>query len=174
MGATHIGSIRRVASARLPTPWGVYTALAFERQVSNGTRRIETALAIVLGDLAAGGAPLLRIHADCLTGDCAEQLDIAIREIALERRGLVIYEHQEGHGLGPMAEKKEYALREAGFDTVRANRALSVSAACRDFSLPAAILHVLGIPRVRLLSNNPVKIRALSDAGIEVIEQVPC
>lgn len=173
MGATHIGSIRRVASARLPTPWGVYTALAFEREVSNGTRHIETALAIVLGDLAAGEAPLLRIHGDCLTGDCADQLDIAIREIALEGRGLVIYEHQEGNGIGPMGKLKEYALQ-AGFDTVHANRPLSFAWDCRDFSLPAAILHVLGIPRVRLLSNNPAKMRALSDAGIEVIEQAPC
>jgi len=182
MGATHVGSIRRVASTRLPTRWGVYTGLAFEREVSNGTRRIETALAIVLGDPAAGGPPLLRVHSECLTGemfrslrcDCADQLDIAMREIALEGRGLVIYEHQEGRGIGLMAKLKAYALQDAGLDTVDANRALGFAADCRDFTLPAAILHVLGISRVRLLSNNPAKVRALDDAGIEVIEQVPC
>jgi len=182
MGATHVGSIRRVASTRLPTRWGMYTGLAFERGVSNGTRRIETALAIVLGDPAAGGPPLLRIHSECLTGemfrslrcDCADQLDIAMREIAFEGRGLVIYEHQEGRGIGLMAKLKAYALQDAGLDTVDANRALGFAADCRDFSLPAAILHVLGIPRVRLLSNNPAKVRALDDAGIDVIEQLPC
>ena len=182
MGATHVGSIRRVASTRLPTRWGVYTGLAFEREVSNGTRRIETALAIVLGDPAAGGPPLLRVHSECLTGemfrslrcDCADQLEIAMREIALEGRGLVIYEHQEGRGIGLMAKLKAYALQDAGLDTVDANRALGFAADCRDFTLPAAILHVLGISRVRLLSNNPAKVRALDDAGIEVIEQVPC
>jgi len=182
MGATHVGSIRRVASTRLPTRWGVYTGLAFEREVSNGTRHIETALAIVMGDPAAGGAPLLRIHSECLTGemfrslrcDCADQLDIAMREIALEGRGLVIYEHQEGRGIGLMAKLKAYALQDAGFDTVDANRALGFAPDCRDFSLPAAILHTLGVLRVRLLSNNPAKVRALDEAGIEVIEQVPC
>jgi hypothetical protein len=97
-GGANLGSIRLMASTRLPTSWGVFTARGFERDVSNGTRRVETALAIVLGDLAADTAPLLRIHAQCLTGevfrslrcDCSDQLDIAMREIAREGRGLVI------------------------------------------------------------------------------------
>jgi 3,4-dihydroxy-2-butanone 4-phosphate synthase/GTP cyclohydrolase II len=182
MGATQIGSIRRAGSTRLPTRWGVFTALGFERSLSNGTRRVETALAIALGDLAADEAPLLRIHAECITGemfhslrcDCADQLDIAMREIAREGRGLVIYEHQEGRGIGLMAKLRAYALQDAGLDTVDANRALGFAPDCRDFGLPAAILQELGIRRVRLLSNNPDKLRALSDAGIEVVEQVPC
>ncbi|MDB6089691.1 MAG: cyclohydrolase [Gammaproteobacteria bacterium] len=109
-------SIRRVASTRLPTRWGVFNALAFERELSNGSGRLETALAIMLGDPASHeltrGAPLLRIHAQCLTGemfrslrcDCGDQLDMAMREIAHEARGLVIYEHQEGRGIGLIAK----------------------------------------------------------------------
>ena len=181
MGTTQRGSLRKVASTRLPTRWGVYTALGFERAVSNGTQRVETALAIVFGDLSHG-APLLRIHSECLTGemfrslrcDCADQLDIAMREIALEGRGLVIYEHQEGRGIGLLAKLRAYGLQDAGLDTVDANLALGLAVDSRDFSLPVAILHELGIRRVRLLSNNPRKSRALVQAGIEVIESVPC
>jgi 3,4-dihydroxy-2-butanone 4-phosphate synthase/GTP cyclohydrolase II len=173
--------MRQVVSTRLPTRWGVFTTLGFERDLSNGTERIETALAILVGDLK-DCAPLLRIHSQCLTGelfrslrcDCADQLDIAMREIALEGRGLVIYEHQEGRGIGLMPKLRAYGLQDAGLDTVEANRALGLEVDCRDFSLPAAILHELGIGRVRLLSNNPRKFRALAEAGIEVIERVPC
>jgi 3,4-dihydroxy-2-butanone 4-phosphate synthase/GTP cyclohydrolase II len=181
MGTIQRGSVRKVLSTRLPTRWGVYTALGFERDLSNGTQRVETALAIVLGDLSHG-APLLRIHSECLTGemfrslrcDCADQLDIAMREIALEGRGLVIYEHQEGRGIGLMAKLRAYGLQDAGLDTVDANRALGLEVDSRDFSLPAAILHELGIGRVRLLSNNPRKFHALVEAGIEVVEPVSC
>lgn len=183
MGAIQIGAVRRVASARLPTRWGVFNALAFERDLSNGSRRLETALALVLGDLDSGGAaPLLRIHAQCLTGetfkslrcDCADQLDLAMRAIARAGRGLLIYEHQEGRGIGLIAKLQAYALQDAGLDTVDANRALGFAPDYRDFSLPAAILHELRVRRVRLLSNNPDKFRALSDAGIVVVEKVPC
>jgi 3,4-dihydroxy-2-butanone 4-phosphate synthase/GTP cyclohydrolase II len=182
VGATQIGAVRRVALTRLPTRWGLFTALGFERDLSNGTRRLETALAIVLGDLAADDAPLLRIHAECLTGemfrslrcDCADQLDIAMREIAREGCGLVIYEHQEGRGIGLMGKLQAYALQDRGLDTVDANGALGFPVDCRNYSLPAAILHELGVRRVRLLSNNPDKVRALSDARIEVVERVQC
>jgi len=182
MGGTQIGAVRRVALTRLPTRWGLFTALGFERDLSNGSRRIETALAIVLGDLAADQPPLLRIHAECITGemfrslrcDCADQLDIALREIGREGRGLVIYEHQEGRGIGLMGKLQAYALQDRGLDTVDANLALGFPVDCRDYSLPAAILHELGVHRVRLLSNNPDKVRALSAARIEVIERVQC
>jgi 3,4-dihydroxy-2-butanone 4-phosphate synthase/GTP cyclohydrolase II len=173
-------TVRRVVSTRMPTRWGVFQALAFEREISNGTRRVETALALVLGDLTEG-APLVRIHSQCFTGevlgslrcDCNDQLEIAMRAIAAEGRGLVIYEHQEGRGIGLMAKLRAYELQDAGLDTVDANHALGFRTDCRDFSLPAAILHELGVRRVRLLSNNPHKSRALSAAGIAV-SQVPC
>src|ERR1700755_3243226 len=175
------GTLRRVASARMPTRWGGFQTTGFERETSDGSRRVETALAIVLGDLTEG-APLLRIHSQCFTGevlgslrcDCGEQLEIAMRAIAEEGRGLVIYEHQEGRGIGLMAKLQAYALQDEGLDTVDANHALGFPADCRDFSLPAAILHELGIGRVQLLSNNPHKSRALTDAGIEVVAQIPC
>ena len=118
----------------------------------NGTRRVETALALVLGDLTEGD-PLVRIHSQCFTGevlgslrcDCNEQLEIAMRAIAAEGRGLVIYEHQEGRGIGLMAKLRAYELQDAGLDTVDANHALGFRADCRDFGLPAAILHELGV-----------------------------
>jgi 3,4-dihydroxy-2-butanone 4-phosphate synthase/GTP cyclohydrolase II len=173
-------TVRRIAAARMPTKWGMFQTMAFERVIVNGTRRTETALALVLGDLTEG-APLVRIHSQCFTGevlgslrcDCNEQLEIAMRAIAAEGRGLVIYEHQEGRGIGLMAKLRAYELQDAGLDTVDAHHALGFQADYRDFSLPAAILHELGVRRVRLLSNNPHKSRALSAAGIAV-SQVPC
>src|SRR5712671_6644917 len=176
----HIGNLRQLLSTHLPTRWGVFQTLGFERQIINGSRRTETALAIVLGDLTEG-APLVRIHSQCFTGevlgslrcDCNDQLEIAMRAIAAEGRGLVIYEHQEGRGIGLMAKLRAYELQDAGLDTVDANHALGFQADYRDFSLPAAILHELGVERVRLLSNNPNKSRALSAAGVAV-SQVPC
>jgi GTP cyclohydrolase II len=151
------------------------------RYLERQSRRVETALAIVLGDLTEG-APLLRIHSQCFASevlrslrcDCNDQLEIAMRAIAEEGRGLVIYELQEGRGIGLMAKLRAYALQDAGLDTVDANHALRFLAECRDFSLPAVILHDLGISRVRLLSNNPHKTRALLDADIEVVAQIPC
>ncbi len=174
-------TVRRVVSTRMPTRWGVFQALAFEREIANGTRRVESALALVLGELGEG-APLVRIHSQCFTGevlgslrcDCNEQLEIAMRAIAAEGRGLVIYEHQEGRGIGLMAKLRAYELQDAGLDTVDANRALGYQADCRDFSLPAAILRELGVFRVRLLTNNPQKSRALTHAGVEVASQIPC
>lgn len=179
--AAQAGALRRVASARMPTRWGVFQIVGFERETSDGSHRVETALAIVLGELTEG-APLLRIHSECFTGevlaslrcDCGEQLEIAMRAIAEEGRGLVIYEHQEGRGIGLMAKLRAYALQDEGLDTVEANHALGFEADYRDFGLPAAILRELGVGRVRLLTNNPEKTRALRDAGVEVVAQVAC
>jgi len=174
--------LRRVASTRIPTKWGNFETLGFEREFLNGTRHVETALAFVLGDLKEDTAPLVRIHSQCFTGevlgslrcDCGDQLDLAMRAIADEGRGVVIYEHQEGRGIGLMAKLQAYSLQDKGLDTVEANRALGLAADYRDFSLPAAILSELGVTRVRLLSNNPDKSRALSDAGIDVVAMIPC
>ena len=176
-----IGTVRRITSTQIPTRWGTFRALGFERQVINGVRRVETAVALVLGDVTTG-VPLVRIHSQCLTGemlgslrcDCRDQLELAMQAIAEEGRGLLIYEHQEGRGIGLSAKLQAYALQDGGLDTVEANHALGFAADCRDFSLPAAILHDLGLSRIRLLSNNPHKARALVDSGIEVVAQVPC
>jgi GTP cyclohydrolase II len=175
------GTLWRMASTRMPTKWGMFDAIGFEREVSNGTRGVETALAIVMGDLTEG-IPLLRIHSQCFTGevlgslrcDCHDQLEMAMQSIANESRGLVIYEYQEGRGIGLMAKLEAYELQDAGLDTIEANHALGFKADCRDFSLPAAILRELGIKRVRLLSNNPRKAGALADNGIEVVAELAC
>ena len=171
----------RIASARMPTTWGWFDVIGFERDISNGTTRVETALAIVLGDLTEG-APLLRIHSQCVTGellgslrcDCRDQLEMAMQAIAKEGRGLVIYEYQEGRGIGLMAKLEAYELQDAGLDTVEANHALGFKADCRDFGLPAAIVRELGIKRVRLLSNNPRKASALRENGVDVATVLSC
>ena len=170
-----------MASTRLPTSWGMFEAMGFERELWAAGRTAETVLALVLGDLSQG-APLLRVHSQCLTGevfgslrcDCGGQLNLAIQVIAQQGRGLVIYELQEGRGIGLMAKLQAYALQDTGIDTIEADHALGFKADFRDFSLAAAILHDLRIPRVRLLTNNPRKADALNAAGIEVIERLPC
>ena len=174
-------ALRRIASTRMPTQWGMFHTIGFERDAANGTRRVETALAIVMGDLTQG-IPLLRIHSQCFTGevlgslrcDCRDQLEMAMQAIAEEGRGVVIYEYQEGRSIGLMAKLQAYELQDAGLDTVDANHVLGFKSDCRDFSLPAAILSELRIRRVRLMSNNPRKTQVLREAGIEVVEELPC
>jgi GTP cyclohydrolase II len=168
----------RVVSTRLPTIFGVFDLIGFER-AKVGTTESETAFVITCGDLQSR-APLLRMHPQCLTGevlgslrcDCRGQLELAMASIAEEGSGLVIYEHQKGRGIGLMAKLKAYALQDKGLDTVEANHALGFDADCRDFSFAVAILHDLR--RVRLLSNNPQKVQALVNGGIEVIERIAC
>lgn len=178
------GTVQRLAVTVLPTRWGIFRMLGFERNDPR-RRHPETAVVLVLGDPwddPARGAPLLRIHSQCFTGDvlrslrcdCGDQLELAMRIIAAEGCGVLIYEHQEGRGIGLMAKLQAYALQDTGLDTIAANHVLGFEADCRDFSLPVAILNDLGIRRVRLLSNNPDKLRALVHAGIEIVEQIPC
>jgi GTP cyclohydrolase II len=181
MKSAQSGILWRVAATRMPNKWGLFGAIGFERQISNGSQRAETALAIVMGNLTED-APLLRIHSQCFTSevlgslrcDCNDQLEMAMKAIAAEGRGLVIYEYQEGRGIGLMAKLQAYELQDAGIDTVQANHALGLKADCRDFSLPVAILRELGIRRVRLLTNNPRKSAALTDAGVDVVAQISC
>ena len=128
------------------------------------------------------GSPLVRIHSQCLTGDvfgslrcdCRQQLEIALSMIAREGRGVLVYEQQEGRGIGLMAKLQAYALQDGGMDTVEANEKLGFKADHREFQLPVEILKVLGIKQARLLSNNPDKVGALERAGIRVTERVPC
>jgi GTP cyclohydrolase II len=172
--------IRQVAATELPTRWGVFRALGFEHREPSSLSP-ETALVLVLGDPSLQ-APLVRIHSQCITGevlrslrcDCGQQLELAMGAIAAEGCGLLIYEQQEGRGIGLMAKLQAYALQDEGLDTIAANLALGYDADCRDFMLPAAILSYLGIREIRLLSNNPDKRRALAKAGIAVVEQVRC
>jgi GTP cyclohydrolase II len=167
------GTLWRIASTRLSTKWGIFDAMRFERESWTPGRTAEWALALKLGDLSQG-APLLRVHSQCLTGevfgslrcDCGGQLNLAMQAMAQEGRGLVIYEFQEDRGIC-----RAYELQEAGIDPIEANHALGFET---DFSLAAAILRDLRIARVRLLTNNPRKVRALSDADIEVVERLAC
>jgi len=182
MRTAQTGALWRLVSTRMPTRWGMFTAVGFERDdPGRGRPAVETALALVMGDLTAG-APLLRIHSQCFTGevlgslrcDCHDQLEMAMQAIAQEGRGLLIYEYQEGRGIGLMAKLEAYELQDAGLDTIEANHALGFKADCRDFSLPAAILRDLRIKRVRLLSNNPRKASALIENGIDVVTRLSC
>jgi len=178
---TQTREFQRIVSTRIPTQWGEFRLHAFERAVSDGSGRTEAALAMTLGDVS-DGAPLLRVHSQCLTSevlgslrcDCNDQLKIAMQRISSEGRGLVIYEFQEGRGIGLMAKLRAYALQDRGFDTVEANQWLGFAADYRDFRLPAAVLYELGVMQVRLLSNNPRKMQALADAGIKIVERIPC
>jgi GTP cyclohydrolase II len=171
-------SVRRIVYTRLPTKSGLFQLVGYQRELAG---KFETALALSMGDLTKV-VPLLRIHSQCFTGeilgslrcDCREQLEISMEAIATEGCGLVIYEHQEGRGIGLMAKLQAYALQDEGMDTVEANHALGFDADCRDFALPIAILRDLNISQVRLLSNNPKKHQALIQAGIAVPECVSC
>lgn len=182
--AQHRG-IRRVASTHLPTAFGVFELIGFERagfdRTNRATGECETAFVMRLGDLE-DGIPLLRIHSQCLTGealgslrcDCRGQLEVAMSNIAEQGFGLVIYLHQEGRGIGLMAKLQAYALQDHGLDTIEANEALGFDADCRDFSLAVAVLHELKVRQVRLMSNNPQKVEALAEGGIEVLELIAC
>ena len=181
-GTPALFELNQAAEANFPTEYGLFRIYGFEGKTGS---KIEEAVVLIMGDLineASGPPPLLRIHSQCLTGDvfhslrcdCRAQLEIALRDIGAEGRGLIIYEHQEGRGIGLMNKLRAYELQDHGADTVEANEQLGFESDLRNYSLPGAILHHLGIPAVRLLSNNPDKVKALEDAGIKVTERVPC
>ncbi len=174
--------VRRLASADFPTRWGKFRILGFEGEFGDeAPRRMETAVALIMGDIHSK-PPLVRIHSQCLTGDvfgslrcdCRQQLEMALSMIAQEGAGVLIYEHQEGRGIGLMAKLQAYELQDVGLDTVEANERLGFKADHREFALPAEILKHLNIKEVRLLSNNPDKLAALESAGVKVVERVPC
>ena len=171
-----------MASAEFPTRWGKFRIYGFRGQFANGGQpRLEEAVALVMGDVHSAPA-LVRIHSQCLTGDvfgslrcdCRQQLEMALAMIAEQGAGVLIYEQQEGRGIGLMAKLQAYELQDSGLDTVEANERLGFKADHREFALPAEILKALNIKQVRLLSNNPDKVSALERAGIRVTERVPC
>ncbi|HUA16931.1 MAG TPA: GTP cyclohydrolase II [Verrucomicrobiae bacterium] len=175
-------AVQQIASADFPTRWGQFRIYGFRANApSDGRRDAEEAVALVMGDVKSN-PPLVRVHSQCLTGDvfhslrcdCRQQLELSLSMISEESAGILIYEQQEGRGIGLMAKLQAYELQDAGLDTVEANEKLGFKADHRDFQLPAEILKALGVTRVRLLSNNPDKVEALERAGVRVVERVPC
>jgi GTP cyclohydrolase II len=178
-------AVRIIARAKLPTRYGAFTILGAE-----GRGPQETAVILMRGAAgnakgsrgAAGKAPLVRVHSQCLTGDvftsqrcdCRAQLELALRKIGAASHGILLYLPQEGRGIGLMNKLRAYELQDHGMDTVEANEELGFAADSRDYSFSAAVLRKLGIRRVRLLSNNPDKVEQLEAAGIHVVERVPC
>jgi GTP cyclohydrolase II len=171
--------LTKVAEAAFPTQFGSFRIYGFEGRDGDLT---EEAVVLKMGELTGGSAPLVRIHSECLTGDvfhslrcdCRAQLEIALESIAREGRGLLIYEHQEGRGIGLLNKLRAYELQDHGADTVEANERLGFASDLRSYELPGAILQYFGLKAVRLLSNNPQKVEAVERAGVEVAERVPC
>jgi GTP cyclohydrolase II len=175
-------ALKPVAAADFPTRWGKFRIYGFSAESgSDGNRRVEEAVALVMGDVQSV-PPLVRVHSQCLTGDvfhslrcdCRQQLEMALSMIRELGAGILVYEQQEGRGIGLMAKLQAYELQDSGLDTVEANERLGFKADQRDFALPGEILKALGVSKVRLLSNNPEKVEALQRAGVEVVERVPC
>ena len=181
--------IQQVANADFPTAWGHFRILGFEGRTEHPdpcnidipapALRLEGAVALVMGDLTAA-PPICRIHSQCLTGDvfhslrcdCRQQLELALHTISKAGTGILLYEQQEGRGIGLMAKLRAYELQDHGRDTIEANLELGFKADCRHFELPARILQHLGIPAVRLITNNPEKVAALESHGIQVVERL--
>jgi len=190
-------TLRKVAEANFPTRWGQFRIYGFEgepetlpegvspedaaQMARNGKleRRTEGVVALVMGDIHSA-APLVRIHSQCLTGDvfgsmrcdCRQQLELALSMISDAGAGILIYEQQEGRGIGLMAKLQAYELQDKGFDTVEANVELGYDNDYREYKLPSEVLRQLCVKQVRLISNNPDKVAAVEAAGIKVVERV--
>jgi len=182
-------SIRKVAEADFPTRWAHFRILGFEGMIDHPApasaddlapqKSVESAVALVLGDIHAA-PPIVRIHSQCLTGDvfhslrcdCHDQLHLALARISDEGAGILLYEQQEGRGIGLMAKLRAYELQDQGLDTVEANLLLGYRADHREFELPAEVLKNLGVSAIRLMTNNPEKVAAVQAAGITVIERI--
>jgi GTP cyclohydrolase II len=171
--------LEKVAEADFPTEFGFFRIFGFCGHFGD---RLEEAVVLRMGDLAEGDPPLVRIHSQCLTGDvfhslrcdCRAQLEIALETIAAFGRGLLIYEHQEGRGIGLLNKLRAYELQDHGADTIEANEKLGFDSDLRSYQLPGAILRYFGLKAVRLMSNNPEKVQAVEAAGVKVAERVPC
>ncbi len=184
-------SVKKIAEADFPTRWGTFRLLGFEGALAaprfrgedpaDGAdkKEVEGLVALVMGDIHSA-PPVVRIHSQCLTGDvfgslrcdCRLQLELALGRIAEEGAGILLYEQQEGRGIGLMAKLRAYELQDQGRDTVEANVELGYAADCREYELPAEALKLLGVSQVRLMTNNPEKVAALESAGIAVVERI--
>ena len=182
-------SVRQIANADFPTRWGHFRIYGFEgivdhpescnSELAAPLKRVESAVALVMGDVLSE-PPVVRIHSQCLTGDvfhslrcdCRQQLELALATIADTGAGILLYEQQEGRGIGLMAKLRAYELQDLGRDTIEANLELGFKADCRHFELPAEMLRMLGVKAVRLMTNNPEKVEALVAAGIDVVERL--
>lgn len=182
-------TVSKVAEADFPSRWGHFRIHGFEGVITQPepcrpgdtpvSRRVEGCVALVLGDIHAA-PPVVRIHSQCLTGDvfgslrcdCRQQFELAMQRIADEGAGILVYEQQEGRGIGLMAKLRAYELQDQGLDTIQANLELGYKADCRIFEVPAQALKLLGVSEVRLMTNNPEKIAALEEHGIRVVERI--
>ncbi len=174
--------LKQIADLSFPTRWANFRLMGFEgTHIDNESKkeRMETALALVLGTIQSG-PPLVRIHSQCTTGDvfhslrcdCHDQLHLALRAIADEGSGILLYEHQEGRGIGLMEKLRAYELQDEGLDTIEANLHLGHAIDLRDYALAVSILRFLKVQSLRLMTNNPEKIGAVLSSGIEIVERL--
>jgi GTP cyclohydrolase II len=174
--------LKQIADVSFPTHWANFRLVAFEGTHANIGREeegLETALALILGDIHSS-PPVVRIHSQCTTGDvfhslrcdCHDQLHLALRAIAEEGSGMLLYEHQEGRGIGLMEKLRAYELQDQGLDTIEANLRLGHAIDLRDYALAVDVLRFLKIRSLRLMTNNPQKINAVVSSGIEIVERL--
>ncbi len=172
----HEKLVEKVSEVNLPTKNGIFNAVGYRDKITG-----EEHIALVMGDVANGESVLVRVHSECLTGDvfnsqrcdCGEQLNLALKRISQEGRGILLYMRQEGRGIGLLNKLKAYHLQDTGMDTVEANEALGFPPDLRDYGIGAEILADLGVKELRLMTNNPKKISGINGFGLKIIERIP-